>query len=265
MICAPIEPRSWPQRRWWFFIALVFSVQVGLIFWLSDKSQARPRRPGLVPALRLAGNVPADLLALNDPTLFALPHRQGFSGLAWLRIPRPPFRSFEWSEDPRWLQISVQRLGAVFGRVMEPDDQNSLPTLARPVPQLTIGEIPLPRADTGRSLLRLEGDLARRRLSTPISLPSRSSGELLTISIVQVIVGANGRLASVPILLPPGSGDKDADDYALRQVKTARFDPVTTSEPGRSSNPVTHLTWGRMVFEWHTVSVPLTNPPPAGP
>ena len=219
----------------------------------------------MVPALRLAGNVPADLLALNDPTLFALPHRQGFSGLAWLRIPRPPFRSFEWSEDPRWLQISVQRLGAVFGRVMEPDDQNSLPTLARPVPQLTIGEIPLPRADTGRSLLRLEGDLTRRRLSTPIALPSRSSGELLTKSIVQVIVGANGRLASVPILLPPGSGDKDADDYALRQVKTARFDPVTTSEPGRSSNPVTHLTWGRMVFEWHTVSVPLTNPPPAGP
>jgi TonB family protein len=261
----PVERPRWPRRRWWLFVALVFSGQVGLIFWLSDTAAVQPRQTASRPTLRLAENEPADLLTLSDPTLFALPHRQGFSGLAWLQIPSQDFRAFQWSEDPRWLQLVVRRLGASLDRASESDAPNSVPRLARPAPRLAVGETLPPPAAPGPSMLRLEGDLAARRLIAPIDLPSWSSSDLLTNSVVQVIVDTEGRVASVPILLPPGSGDKEADDYALRQAKDARFEPVTPTGPSRRRDPMPRLTWGLMVFEWHTLPKPLTKSPPAGP
>jgi hypothetical protein len=76
------EPRAWARRRWWVVIALVFGAQLGLIFWLSERTPARPRPPAAAPALRLlTGPASVEWLALNDPTLFALPHLLNFSGL----------------------------------------------------------------------------------------------------------------------------------------------------------------------------------------
>jgi TonB family protein len=264
MSSTSVEPRPWPQRRWWIFVALVFGVQLGLIFWLSDKSAARPRAPGSVPSLRLAGNAAADLLALSDPTLFALPHRQGFSGLAWLRIWQPEPRFFDWSEGPRWLELSVQRLGAAFDRSSETADFNPPASPARPEPELTIAEVdPLPSAPA-HSRLRLEGGLVGRRLITPIELQPEPHTDLLTDSVVQIVVNSAGRLTSVPVLLSR-SGSKDADDHALRIARTARFDAIISEGPGKVTNPMADLTWGRMIFEWHTVPVPPTNSPSTGP
>ena len=264
MSSTSVEPRPWPQRRWWVFVVLVFGVHLGLIFWLSDKAVVHPRPPGSVPSLHLAGNAAADLLALSDPTLFALPHRQGFSGLAWLNIPQPPFRSFDWPEGPRWLQLSVQRLGAAFDRSSETADFNPPASPARPEPELTLAEVgPLPSAPA-HSKLRLEGDLARRRLITPIELQPQRHTDLLTDSVVQIVVNSEGWPISVPVLLS-SSGSKEADDHALRLARTARFDTIISGGPGKVTNPLADLTWGRMIFEWQTVPVPPTNSPSIGP
>src|ERR1039458_8660334 len=64
----------------------------------SDGTSPGTRRNRIQPAapaftLKLAGSASAELLALNDPTLFALPHRQGSDGLAPQRTPRPESRS----------------------------------------------------------------------------------------------------------------------------------------------------------------------------
>ena len=264
MTSTSVEPRPWPQRRWWGFVALVFAVQLGLIFWLSGKSATRPRPPGSVPSLHLAGNAASDLLALSDPTLFALPHRQGFSGLAWLNIPQPPFRSFDWSEGPRWLQLSVQRLGAAFEGSSETADFNPPASPARPEPELTIAEVgPLP-SEPAHSRLRLEGDLAGRRLITPIELQPEQHTDLLTDSVVQIVVNSAGRPISVPVLLS-SSGSQEADARALRIARTARFGAISSDGPGRATNPVADLTWGKMIFEWHTVPKQPTNSPSTGP
>jgi TonB family protein len=254
-----VAPRQWPRRRWWIVVAFVFVVQLGLIFGLSDRRVTLPRRPGLVPALHVARGAAADVLALSDPTLFALPHRQGFSGLAWLSIPQPPTSSFDWPEDPRWLQLSVQRLGAAFGRAVEPADPLiSLVSLTRPEPALTMaGAGPPPTAQAGSRLL-LEDGLATRRLITPLELPPERHTDLLTASVVQVVVDSEGRPVSVPVLLS-GSGSTDADNDALRFARTARFNSITSAEAGKFANPLAHLTWGRMIFEWQTLPEPATN------
>jgi hypothetical protein len=261
-----VELRPWPRRRWWIFVALCFSIQLGLIFWLSDRSPAPWSRPAVFPALQVAGNASAEMLALKDPTLFALPHRQGFSGLAWLGIPRPPFRSFDWSEEPRWLQFSVQPPSAAFefARVIENNNLSLESTLARPDPEPTLPESPPPAAGPTQSVLRLEGGLAGQRLVKPIELPPWPYRDILTNSVVQLVVDAEGRLVSVPVLLS-SSGCPAADDYALGQARAARFESVSRNGPGTTPNPLAHLGWGKLVFVWHTLPLPPTNAPPSGP
>jgi TonB family protein len=232
-------------------VAFVFVVQLGLIFGLSDRTLFQPRRPASSPALHLAMGA-TELLALSDPTLFALPHRQGFAGLAWLAVPQSPARSFDWSEDARWLQLPVQRLGAVLDGAVGSDAPDSLISPTRPEPALTVPEAGTPDTPAAKSRLRLEDGLAGRRLVTPIELPLERHTDLLADTVVQVIVDSDGRLVSVPVLLA-SSGSPDADNDALRLAKTACFNSVTGGGPGKAASPMSHLTWGRMVFQWQTL------------
>ena len=251
MTTAAAVPRPWPRRRWWIVVAFVFVVQLGLIFGLSDRRLTQPRRPRSEPALHLAPASTADSLALSDPTLFALPHAQGFSGLAWLRPPQPPTNSFERSEDPQFLPLSAQQLGDTFRCAVETERGGSLLSFIRPQPVLMLPGAAPPLLQS-KSNLRLEEGLARRKLVTPIQLPTEQHNDLLMPSVVQLVVDSEGRPVSVPVLLSR-SGSTDADNDALRLARTARFNSVTREGPGDTVNPLAQLTWGRMIFEWQTL------------
>ena len=116
MIAASPQPSGWAQRRWLVTVLLVFTAQLGLIFGLSDKPRPRARPSGAAPMLRLIAPGSSEVLALMDPTWFALPHRQGFSGPAWMTMPGFPARAFSWSEELRPLGLRTQDLGAAFSR-----------------------------------------------------------------------------------------------------------------------------------------------------
>ena len=264
MIAATVEAHRWRPGRWWFLIALIFSVQLALILWLGNKSPVRPRPPATAPMLRLAGNDSGEVLALSDPTLFALPHREGFSGAAWLRIPPMKFRSFDWSEPTNWLSLPVLQLGAVLTRFIETNQINSAPVSASPEPELTLPEGFLSIASRDHSTLRLEGGLAARTLLTPLKLRSWEYADILSNTVVRMVLNEDGVPFSPPILLF-SSGYKAADQHALELAKAARFNSVRRTGPGRVSNPVSSLTWGDMIFEWQTLAVAPTNIPTANP
>jgi hypothetical protein len=255
----------WSRRRWLVAVLLVLVLQLGLILWLSDRAPIRARRAAGGPMLRLAGPGSAEMLALDDPTLFALPHRQGFSGPAWITTPRLPERSFSWSEEPRWLLLRVPELGAAFNRFVATNDFNALQTLAAPEPALALpGILPL-AVSAGASALRIEGQLAQRRLLTPLTLPPWAHTNLLTNTVMQIVVDAAGR----PVSLTPlsSSGYPPADQHALEQAGTARFNSLPDSSSQKPALPWEHLTWGNLIFEWHTVAETATNssPPAANP
>ena len=257
---SPVETSRWPRRRWWWTVALVFGAQVGLILWLGERGPVRPRPSGPAPTLRLVGGMSAEVLALEDPTLFVLPHLQGFSGPAWLKVSPVPNRPANWSEPPRPLALTVAGLGALENREARTNPFPPLRLPAVPEPAWVLPDTPpLPLAPE-RSRLRIEGDLARYRLLRPLELPSWQSKNVLTNTGVQMTVGADGQPVSVILLFK--SGEPKADDHALAQAWTARFDiPGATAQEGQPpSTPLAHLVRGLLLFDWHTV--PQTNAPP---
>jgi hypothetical protein len=253
------EQHPWPAKRWWWLISLVFVTQLGLIFWLGRPQRTVQVPNDVAPSLQLAGEETAKILALNDPTLFALPHLEGFSGEAWLTIPPQEFQPFEWSEPPHWLTLSQEKLGASFKEFAATNQLNDLPVFAHTQFQLKQPELVEPKLFPTQSLLRLTGALAGRRLLVAPSLPSWTNAEILTNSVVQILVGADGLPVSTPTLLkPPGSGPNEADLYALREARKARFEPLSVRDP---TDPMAGLTLGQFIFEWYTLPVPVTNNP----
>jgi len=114
----------------------------------------------------------------------------------------------------------------------------------------------------GSSLFRIEGDLAGRELLGPLQVPSMINMEILTNTVVQVGVNVAGFPFSVVPL--SSSGSKTADQRAIELAKTARFKPLSRSGPTALATPWA-LTWGKIIFQWHTVEVPATDGPDAKP
>jgi hypothetical protein len=257
MTVASVESRPWSRRRWWGLVGLVFCIQLGLIFWLGETAPVRPRfaAPGLT--VRLAGSASAELLALRDPTLFVLPHPEEHPAPAWLKAPQPGVHSFTWQEPTNPPLLAVDQLGAAFSRLVAMNHSGPLVPLAKPEPRLTPPDLASQTVPTGQSVVRLEDALAQRRLITPLNLRSWTSRDILTNSVVQLLVDADGLPQSVTLL--SGSGSRDADQYALDQAGAARFEPLSRDPSGPAPNPTTRLSWGRMIFRWHTLPPPPTN------
>ena len=249
----------WSRARWVWLIALVFTAHLALIFIFGDRKAVVPRPPAPAPLLSLAG-AGDEVIALNDPTLFALPHRQSFAGAAWLKIPVVPFQPFRWNEPARLLPLPWAELGAAFTRFMHTNARAAFSFESKPAPELTqLAPWESEPAPVRHSTFRVTGDLAHRHLLNPPELQSWAATDfLLTNSVVQLLVNADGIVMSPPTMLNVnGSGWKEADQQALRLAKAARFEPLRERTAG--------VTLGAMVFEWQTVPPPETNSAPTKP
>jgi hypothetical protein len=258
MIAEELQTERWPRSRWFLLIAAVCFAQVSLLFWLGDAKPVPPRPLSPPPTLDLSGRARGEMLALKDPTLFALPHRNGFSGPGWLIVPPQKFTPYAWSEPLDWLPLPITELGGPFQQFVA-TNSDSLWQFAPPMqPLLTMPEPAhtelLPRAST----LRVDGPLSQRPMLAALELPSWPHAELLTNTIIQIVVDAEGKPVSVT-LLRPSSGWTNADQYALNQARAVRFAPI---KPAGPEPAMAGLTWGELVFQWHTAPALTNSPPP---
>ena len=254
-----VKPGSWSRSRWTFVIALIFALHIGFIFAFGNRKPIKPRQPIFAPELSLAVG-DDELLRLEDPTLFALPHVEGFSGAAWLQALHKQPEPFSWSEPPRWLPMSLERLGAAFTQFMRTNQFATYTPELKPPPQLTVPVMaPIETAASRNSTLQIEGELTSRKLLNPPSLPPQPGADLLTNTVVRVLVDNAGKVFSA-VLLQPGSGSQDADRYAYGIAQSARFAPLPDNDTG-----VINWTEGRLVFEWRTIPVTQTNLPDVKP
>ena len=82
--------------------------------------------------------------------------------------------------------------------------------------------------------------------------------EILTETVIQVCVNPMGVPFSSVLL--GSSGSAEADRQALALVKSARFKPLAASNPGSRRDPAA-LTWGKIIFHWHTAEPPAAPAP----
>lgn len=248
----------------WAAVVIVFIVQVAAMFWVGNPPPVKPIDVPAAPKIHLAAKGAEELLALQDPTLFMLPHRDNFSGEGWLKIAPKVFQPTNWSEPPQPLPLPLEQLGAEFAAYMETNPPP--PFQPRVSSGLEIAEAdvaPMPPIASS-STVRVEGDLARLRLLTPVHLPPQTNADVLKNTVVQVLVDARGNPFS-PVVLPGGSsGSGDVDALALTNyVKALRFEPAETAALGTVLSD--KMTEGKLIFEWQTMAPAPTNAPTANP
>ena len=185
---AMIADDSWPLRRWGICITLVLAIQVGSIFWLSESPRRHAAPPTPQTSLRYLEHPSAELLALFDPTIFALPNPQNFSGHAWLRVPRQELPVIEWSEPTNWLALSTTGLGMTWGHPQSRGANSILQNVMDTEPAMNI---PVPDAlpFSSESTFHLEESPGEKiSLLHPIKLRSWPSAEILSNTVVSAMV-----------------------------------------------------------------------------
>ncbi len=247
----PRGKSPWRLSRWLLLIVLVLAAHIVSIFIFGGRKPVTPRAVTNAPKLELARSS-NEWLILNDPTLFALPHLAGFAGPMLRDQQIGQFHRQEWTEPPRWLQLPVGDLGAIFGEFMQTNLFAGFRFELTPPPRFTEPAVPLEPQFAERSTFRVEGDLVRRSLLTPMELTSWPYADVIAPSRVQVLVNAAGHVVSAVLLPSDNSGemrDADADQRALELARAARFAPASG------------LTLGTLVFGWRTIVPPATNTP----
>lgn len=246
---------------------MLLLLHLGLIFWLARRSPIAPALPAAQLRVTLPSDPAAAMVGLMDPTLFALPNRRGFSGPVWMNPARPDRPVTEWTEPPRYLALRPGSLGATLEASAAAIVARPFEVAGKPAPRLDLPEIPLavnlaPTAST----LRVEGELAKRTLLSLSNQPAAgftlpawppAAGEVLTNSVVRLLVNNEGRVFS-PVLLT-GCGSPAADAAAMALAKSARFQPAFRRGPVQPNSAAAPLTTGRMVFHWLTIPGPATN------
>jgi len=259
MNAAAAQPRGWSRRRWWLAIGLVLAGQLLLIFLLSEGIQPKPGRLPAPSKFRLLGGPASptnwgEAPWLSDAAQFALVSPQGFSGPVWQQLPRFSPQVIEWSEPPRWLTQEVSHLGSSFTPGLEAGGWPSGAATERPAPGVS-GLPAFAATMPTNSTLRIEGELAGRRLLSGLELGCWPHDDVLLPSTVQVVVNPQGLVISATLL--GGSGLAAADQRALELARAARFEPLSGPTQGLG------MSWGSLVFQWQAVEVAGTNPPPA--
>jgi hypothetical protein len=242
------------RSRWLTLIVLIFGAHVGLLFAFGARKPIEPRPATKIPTLALAGDA-GEWLALNDPTLFVVPHPRDCASV--LRVQPSAFTppSFRWTEPSGCLSPSVEALGAVFGEFMQTNHFAGLELQLKPPVTLSTPAQPIEPVLPQASTLQVADGLAQRPLLTPLALPSWPWADVISPSRVQVLVNAAGEVVSTALLPPDNRSEAasrydPADQRALDLARTARFTPAP------------RLTLGRLIFHWHTVPLPATNAPP---
>ena len=240
----PPRDRAWSRRKWLWVLVLICAAQAGFLFLFGAKKEPAGRPVSKVPVLQLA-RAGDEWVALGDPTLFVLPHANGFGAGVWQQPPAVTNQLAKYTEPPQFLALDDGPAGGAAERVRAAERFAGARLDFRPVPALAEPLLARPPAGAGSTLV-ISGDLAGRRLLGRPVVPVLADDGVLPPSTVQVLVDAAGSVASL-VLLPPGSMAEakgramQGDTNALRIARSLRFAPAAAA------------TLGQVRFDWQTV------------
>jgi hypothetical protein len=280
----PTGVRKWRWLRWIAAVAIVFAAHVVLIFVFGARKPVAPVPVRNTPSFALVDESAGDWIALNNATLFALPGNNGFAASMWTELPPLNIYHKPWTEEPQWLKpsnsLQMAGLFAPFNRFIKTNRFARVHFEFNMPPEVAVPAAPLEPPIAQNSMLRIEGELAGRRLLTPVTLPTWQDSDIDAPSIVQVLVNAAGNVVSAVLLpqdiLSPGNSwepplthNRQADQLAVQVARTLRFAPVLSEDAGqpgsapdpaaRTSATLARMAIGQLIFDWQTAPQTATN------
>lgn len=253
---------TWSRRQWLQVIGGIVAIQLLLVMVFSQRSLLPARTDESLTTVKLAPELASSRIAYGlggvpDPTLFALMNRQGFSARTWQDISFLEHSLTDWQEPVRWLAPDATRLGQDFSRNLLAGEVNRPQIDDKPAPQADVPEVVTDIA-LKRSVVELSPELRGRSLVSAVQLPPQSHSEILTNSIVQVVVNPAGNVLSARLVR--GSGWKAADRAALEIASRAQFNrlPPPAGVQGHAWSAMA-VTVGDLIFRWHTLPPTATN------
>lgn len=263
------------SRRWLLAILLLALAQAAVLHLVVHQVKSiRPSTP-FTQQLTLAADDQSTgqilrMPWLDMPTLFAIPSLNGFSGGAWLQYRAPPTPENQVNDTPTWLEVQTNQIGRSLTEFTSRNRPEPLSVVERRIPwreNLSLEPPQIPHSE-----LRLQGPIARRRLITPVSLPDWPHTDVLAESHVQVMVDGNGQVLSAVLVdaegrtlpaggLPPAHLP-EADRFALDFASSAQFEKLPVTGPATVLDESPRIEWGRVIFQWQTIPVAVTNKSP---
>ncbi|MFM1770693.1 MAG: hypothetical protein RJA22_3222 [Verrucomicrobiota bacterium] len=252
----------WRAGHWAGVVLGVMALQAGLLIYFGQRAPApAPDRPRFATAVHFVpeGAEVGRLAGLGEalePTLLALPARESFSGAAWMRGRELGEASASRAEEVWWLGLETRDFGGELAELAAANGVEPSTIAEKPAPPLLRYEPRFPSEPLpARSVLRVEGSLAGRRLVQAPVLPAWPHGEILSNTVVHVVVDAEGFPLTAETL--SGCGWVEADRQALRLAMGVRF--AVVPQAGRDETGRGPLAWGRLVFRWATLPAAATN------
>lgn len=245
----PVE--GWSPRRWCVVYVIVLGLHAAGLWWYGARTPLPVRTPKPVPQWTGAHPSLVEVWPLLDPTFFVHGHPQSFSGPGWMRPPVVEYRPVVRLEPPRFLAPEPGRSLAAYERAATRlawvpsalDLQvRADPAFRSLVPRRPLGGGP-PR------LLLADWPCRVHLRGDPPALPSWSVPDLLTNSVVRVLVLPTGRVLSATLL---GScGWEEADHQSLEIARAMEF---VLSNDCRDEDPGSGLVPGLLIFQWQSVA-----------
>ena len=112
----PPRDRAWSRRKWLWVLVLICAAQAGFLFLFGAKKEPAGRPVSKVPVLQLA-RAGDEWVALGDPTLFVLPHANGFGAGVWQQPPAVTNQLAKYTEPPQFLALDDGPAGGAAERV----------------------------------------------------------------------------------------------------------------------------------------------------
>jgi len=248
------EPTRWNSRSWLLAGASIFLGQFLFIYFLSagGRPSSSPRSTPF--RLQLASTQWTEaqfskMFLTSDPSLFAVPGKHTFSGAAWLKNPVRNYDSrnlFELKEAPFWLALNPGQLGTSLNQFVRTNTVGPILRTDDAAPRIQTRILEVSNEARTNSQLRIEGELATRRLLSPLALAAWPHTNILSNSVAQVAVDQNGMVISTRLLSK--SGLEKADRSAMDAARQFHFTPDNRA-----------LAWGNLIFDWHTIPGEATN------
>ncbi|MCI0540446.1 MAG: hypothetical protein L0Z50_35025 [Verrucomicrobiales bacterium] len=267
MSAAILESDGWSRAQWIGALSLIVMLHGLLLFILSERKAAPPLAGPPLSTIHFVDDPAAEphlaeWLSLLDPMVFVQVDSRTFSRVSSLAKSHFSYELTNWTEPYRWIGPSDQYFADDFNLYVASAVRPSVLLTEKVPPALSQVASSTPVLP-GHAVLRIEGDLAGRRLISTLPLPVSESRAILTNTVVGVRVDPSGERLWATLLF--GSGLPKADQSALAFAKQARFEKVAGPGNGTGSTNVDSYAFGQFVFQWFPAPASDTNQPTAKP